>query len=67
MLSAYFAVAGVFGGWALGYMAADGDTRTGWRVWLSDIAVALSFAGFWPLVLIAAPTLIWLARRRHNA
>lgn len=67
MLSAYFAIAGVFAGWVMGYMASDPDPRTGWKVWASEISIAVAVGVFWPLAVIAVPVLIWLAKRRHTA
>lgn len=64
ILCVYIAVAGVFGGWALGYMAAEGIRAQGWRVWVVEMTIALAFAAFWPLVLIAVPTMMLIARRR---
>lgn len=69
MLNAYFAIAGVFAGWVMGYMAADADPdpRTDWKVWASELSIAVFVGAFWPLVMVAGPVLIWLEKRRHNA
>jgi hypothetical protein len=50
MMSLYLSVAGVFGGFALGYMATESEISP-----IRNFTIALLFAAFWPLVLIVGP------------